>query len=109
MNFQEQMRRDLTVCFNESEFAISIVHTFGNQSETIPVLFVENAQIILKKNNDADYSFEGVESVVPMITILNEDATNITIGSFFNINDIEYEIIHREPTIDELKIYLGRV
>ncbi len=109
MNFQEQMRKDLTVCFNKSEFAISIVHTFGNESETIPVLFVENAQIILKKANEPDYGFEGVESIVPMITILKEDATNITISSFFNINNIEYEIIHREPTIDELKIYLGRV
>lgn len=108
MNFQEQMNKDIEVCFNKDEFAISIIHTFGNDSETLEVLFDEDAEVILKSINK-EYGFEGVESIVPMITIKKEDCSNIKNSSFFNINGIEYEIIQKSPTNDELKIFLGRI
>lgn len=108
MNFQEQMKEDIKVCFNKDEFAILITHTFGNQSETIPVLFDEEAEIVLKSRN-SEYGFEGSEALVPMITVQKEDSMNITSNSYFNINGIEYEVIHKPLTVDEMKIYLGRV
>ena len=80
MNFQEQMQEDLKVCFNENEFALPAVHTLGNIEETFNVLFDSEVEVIF--NHD---QYEGVSSMVPMITVQKIHSLNITNESNFLI------------------------
>lgn len=102
MTFQEQMEEDLKVCFNENEFALPAVHTLGNIEETFNVLFDEKVEVILEHDQ-----YEGVTSLVPMITIQKIYSLNITNESNFLIDGINYEVVYKEPGNEIMKIYLG--
>ncbi|NQY22831.1 MAG: hypothetical protein HRT41_02275 [Campylobacteraceae bacterium] len=102
MTFQEQMEEDLKVCFNENEFALPAVHTLGNIEEPFNVLFDAEVEVIF--NHD---QYEGVASMVPMITVQMIHSLNITNESNFLIDGINYEVVYKEPGNEIMKIYLG--
>lgn len=103
MKFQQLVQKDLKVCFNTDEFAKEIVHIFGNQEESLSILFDSKVEISLKADE-----YEGNVSTVPMITVLKSESLNITNASLFNIEGIEYEVIYKDKNNDVIKVYLGK-
>ena len=84
------MGKDLADSFSLGEFGVEAVHYFASENETLNVLFDEATEVLLDKGG-----YEGVEAVVPSLTIPTFQAANITNQSLFTIAGISYGVIEK--------------
>ena len=105
MNFKEMLDKDLADSFSLNEFGVEATHYFGVDSiETLNVIFNEATEVVLEKGE-----FNGVEALVPSLTIPTLKATNITHKSLFVIDGLNYGVIENSKQKDGTTIvYLDK-
>ena len=95
MNLKGMMDKDLEASFNLDEFAIETVHYFAGENEKLNIIFDEATEVVLEKGE-----FNGVEALVPSLTVPTSKATNITHKSLFVIDGLNYGVIENPKQKD---------
>ena len=106
MDFREVLQEDMEdVFFDSDEFAIEIIHQFGEEEETLKAIFDTNSEIILEGASEFGESV----ATVPSILLREVDTKNISHSSLFEVSGKSYKMTYRNREDEDLtRIYLEK-